>query len=161
MSAVTGSRPFESRLRHHLTLYADGCEIEIADADEPDRKSYRLSGKTAIKQWMTRTFAPDVGRRIVGSHIRGRNLEVIEECRYTDGSSTLLIRTATISRGRISRESIRSWRTPSRSDKWPAPEAEPATMTDDHPVHSPPGRPATTLIGLRSDDRSLPGNYLG
>ena len=91
---------------YRMALYADHADAEILDPTD-STKPVRLSGKAAIGRWLTARNATVQHHRVRDAELVHDQLTFADECRNTDGASSVYLSTATIWRGQIVDESIR------------------------------------------------------
>ena len=91
---------------YRMALYADHADAEFFDPTD-STKPVRLCGKAAIGRWLTARNATVQHHRVRDAELVHDQLTFADECRNTDGASSVYLSTATIWRGQIIDESIR------------------------------------------------------
>jgi hypothetical protein len=91
---------------YQVALYAEHAEVEIADGDSIGQAPHVLIDRPAIAQWIEGQAERHLVHRIVEPRADRRFVSFVDELQDPDGTTVLHRRTAEISTGQISRESI-------------------------------------------------------
>jgi hypothetical protein len=91
---------------YQVALYAEQAEVEIADGDSIGQSPHVLVGRTAIAQWIEGLATRHVVHRVVEPRADHQFVSFVDEVHDPDGTTVLHRRTAEVSTGQISRESI-------------------------------------------------------
>jgi hypothetical protein len=91
---------------YQVALYAEHAEVEIADGDSIGQSPHVLVGRPAIAQWIEGLATRHVVHRVVEPRADRQFVSFVDEVHDPDGTTVLHRRTAEVSTGQISRESI-------------------------------------------------------
>jgi len=141
---------------YQVALYAEHAEVQIADGDAIGQAPQVLSGRAAIAHWIEDLATRRLVHRVIDPRVDRTSLSFVDELHDSEGTTVIHRRTAEITTGQISQETVTvETKVHGQTLRPRCPAAAPMTDEDPDPAPRAWARPAT------SPGRYLAGNFLG